>query len=104
MERSSLPLPGRVFFQGPGDGSPNGANSIDSFPRDATGGWIIFNVDGSAVADGAIRFADQRGNFLETRVNPRATARVAVRKYKPGVLPSEDWHEQGQGGVNWDWE
>lgn len=55
--------------------------------------------DGSVADVGAYRFGDPRGNFLEVRVEPRATARVTVGKWDGTTWPS-----RGEGGQPWRWE
>lgn len=82
------PLPGannpsaRIEFMGP-SGTPGTAGA----PGDAISGFTgtnslaIFEVDGSIREEGAFRFGDKRGNYLEVRVGPAATARLQVRKY-----------------------
>lgn len=70
---------------------------------------VVFRGDGSVYDAGAFRFADDSGNFLELRVAPEATARVAIRKYDPdpelAANPIDDsrWYERGEGGRSWRW-
>ncbi|MEZ5332947.1 MAG: type II secretion system protein [Thermoanaerobaculia bacterium] len=84
-EINAYPLPLGIHFQGPGDASANGANAVVFTPvtnEDATGGWVVFNPDGSADDEGGIRVSmPERGLFYETRIEPMATGRVAVRKW-----------------------
>lgn len=89
-------LPKAVSFETP-DGSP----VVDGFDSDATGGWAVMLADGSIRKSGAFRFADIRGNFLEVRVEPVATARVQVLKWDDDA---RDWYAQGQGGKSWQWK
>ncbi len=108
---AGLPLPNGVYFWGaPDNGSadpaPEGPNAIDGLDEDASHGWVIFNTDGSIAKDGGIRLGDQRGNFLEVRIAPPATARVAVRKWDPNVCagsPPVCWREQGELNRSWTW-
>lgn len=99
-------LPTGVEFYGPGDveaGTRDNAywNSDPAVPD----GYALFGSDGAADAAAAFRFADLRGNFLETRVDPPATARVAVQKYAGSGDPSVEanWQEPGEGGEAWQW-
>lgn len=62
-------------------------------------GQVMFQPDGSVIAAGALRFADQKGNYLEVNVAPRTTGRVEVRKYMNG-----DWFGNGEEGNTWDFE
>ncbi len=49
---------------------------------------------------GAIRFGDLRGNFLEVRVEPAATARVQVLKWD---LDLAAYQTRNQGDKPWVW-
>jgi prepilin-type N-terminal cleavage/methylation domain-containing protein len=61
-------------------------------------GQVMFQPDGSVLDDGALRFADQKGNYLEVNVTLR-TGRVEVRKHENGT-----WYGNGEGGKSWDFE
>jgi hypothetical protein len=61
----------------------------------------VFQTDGSVMAAGAFRFGDSRGNFLEARVEPPATARIEVRKWDDAATA---WHAFGEGGQPWNWK
>ncbi len=101
--------------QGPGDafdgltGIDAGAarRSLEVVRGDARA--VVFRGDGSVHDAGAFRFADDSGNFLELRVAPQATARIAIRKYDPdpglAANPIDDsrWYERGEGGRSWRW-
>lgn len=56
-------------------------------------------ADGSAQDIGAYRFGDARGNFLEVRIDPKATARVSVKKWDGSA-----WWSRGEGGHPWQWD
>lgn len=79
--RLYLPTDRQVHLFGPGDADPHGNDAVDSF-TDVNGQQIaIFEPDGSIRDTGAFRFADDKGNFLEVRVEPAATARITLQKY-----------------------
>lgn len=73
-------------------------------PIDLPDGQVMFQPDGSALRqndsdrDGALRFADQKRNYMEVNVTLR-TGRVEVRKYESGK-----WYGNGEGGKSWDFE
>jgi prepilin-type N-terminal cleavage/methylation domain-containing protein len=98
-------LPTGIAFHGPTDANPGEANAMVGLTNETAGvgGEAYFRSDGSAVAAGAIRFRDERGNFLEDRIDPPATGRITVRKYRSGD-PSTDssWHQQGEDS-QWQW-
>lgn len=58
----------------------------------------VFLSDGSIDRTGAFRFEDSRGNRLEVRVEPRATARVEVRKWDED---EDAWLANGERGKTW---
>ena len=58
----------------------------------------VFLPDGSIERSGAFRFEDSRGNRLEVRVEPRATARVEVRKWNED---ENAWLANGERGKTW---
>lgn len=78
--------------------------SVDGFNNtgnpDPPDDQAIFQSNGSAMDGGAFRFGDERGNYLEVRVDPPSTARLEVRKWSDadGV-----WRSQGEGGYTWTW-
>ncbi len=90
-------LPNRVLFEAP-SGDPDGP--VKGFTPAGPGQVALFNPNGSIEGLGAIRFADQRGNFLEVRVSPAATARVQVRKWDPDLSA---WHSRNQEDKPWVW-
>jgi prepilin-type N-terminal cleavage/methylation domain-containing protein len=87
----SLELPRTISFDAPG--------SLD--PVTLTGDCFVFLPDGSVRETGAIRLADVRGNFLEIRVQPQATARVQVLKWDDD---DGEWYSRDQGGKAWEWK
>jgi len=76
--------------------------SVDGFDNtgnpDPPDSQAVFESLGSALAPGAFRLADQHDNYLEIRVSPRGTARVALRKWDGTA-----WREFGEGGHPWRW-
>jgi prepilin-type N-terminal cleavage/methylation domain-containing protein len=92
-------LPAFIDFWGPPDPAPDGASAVDGFTETATAGWAIFDPDGSAREAGAFRFGDVKGNFLEVRVDPPATARVEVQKHVSGTV----WQARAEGDKAWEW-
>lgn len=90
-------LPNGVDFVAPG--GLVGAASVLDLTADADGGpnEAVFQRDGSILATGAFRIGDVPGNFLEVRIEPRATARVEVRKCLACTDPadSDDWQASG---------
>lgn len=81
--------------------APTSQNAIDGLTLVGADRVVRILPDGSADAVGAYRFGDQRGNFLEVRVEPRATARVAVRKWDED---SGEWWSRGEGSRAWQWK
>lgn len=102
--RPPLSPPGRIEFQ-----APLAGNVVEGFTVVGGDKVAIFQTDGSVLADGAIRFADGRGNFLEVAVTPKATARVELRKWDGagGVNPKYPvggaFRAAGEGGKPWIW-
>lgn len=96
----------RVAFAGPADGV-EGADTVNGFsanPEDASlPNQAVFNPDGSIDDVGGFRFGDPKGNFLEVRVEPAATARIELLKFDPDDGGSDPWHGQREGGKPWEW-
>ena len=93
-------------FHGPGPMATANAAAIWNFATLPNGGVAVFKSDGSVAVSGAIRIRDLRGNVLEVRCEPQATARVSVQKFT-GDAESTDaptdptkWIRQDQG---WSW-
>ncbi len=100
-------LPTGVAFASPTD---TDLDSVDGFVNpgnpDPPDQQAIFSTDGSVLATGAFRFADQRGNFLEVRVAPQATGKAQVRKYNDTLPVNADgshWYAKREGGQPWIW-
>ncbi len=96
------PLPKGVELRGPADGAPEGANAIEGWdqgsdPHDGP----VFQSNGSALLEGAFRFADQNQHFVETRVEFSATGKVVIKKWFGGGNPNANWWENGQ--KTWQW-
>jgi type II secretory pathway pseudopilin PulG len=96
-----LRLPSGVSFTSP---THTGLNSVDGFVNagnpDPPDKQAMLELDGSILAEGAFRFADQRGNYLEARVAPAATARVELRKWNEA---DSAWYASGEEGKPWEW-
>ena len=88
-------LPAGVSFSAPGAQPP--VFGFTALPAHLWNG-AVFRADGSVEDLGAIRFGDQRGNYLEARVERAATARISLRKWD-----GSNWWAQGGGGKTWDW-
>jgi prepilin-type N-terminal cleavage/methylation domain-containing protein len=106
-EIARLPLPSgnspsaNIEFKGPN----GGADAVVGFAGDIA----VFDPDGSIRSEGAFRFGDSRGNILEVKIGPTATARVEIRKYNPnipGCTPPDCFFPQGRDENNnllWEW-
>jgi prepilin-type N-terminal cleavage/methylation domain-containing protein len=102
-ELGRFTLPRGVEFYGPGD-TFGAAHDDASFGFQETAGKegvAIYRPDGSAEATGALRIADDRENYLETRLSPAATGRLTVQKYHDDACSEADsnhecyWLPQG---------
>jgi prepilin-type N-terminal cleavage/methylation domain-containing protein len=78
--------------------APEGQSAIDGLTTIGTNQVVLLAPDGSVNASGAYRLGDARGNFLEVRIEPQATARVSVRKWDGTA-----WWTRGEGGHPWEW-
>lgn len=90
-------LPNLVGFAHP---SADPAERIDGFTPAGAEFVAVFDPNGSMRNTGAIRFGDLRGNFLEVRVEPAATARVQVLKWD---LDLAAYQTRNQGDKPWVW-
>ena len=88
-----ISLPGAVRFEG-----PPGLNPIEGFTTDPDGGWVTFQTDGSIDFEGEVHFMDERSNYLQLSLEPRATANVQVTKWD-----GTKWVSPGEGGKPWKW-
>lgn len=112
FELGRYALPAGIGLGGPGDDwrANIHTNASVGFDETLDEGRVIFTSDGSALRSGAFRFSDTRGNYLETRVEPRTTARIFMQKYDGPVPAPADplvqaalWMEPGEGGSAWVW-
>ena len=87
--------PAGVTFTAPGAQPPIfGFTGLPTLPWNGA----VFQTDGSIRDLGGMRFGDERGNYLEARVEPAASARVSLRKWD-----GSNWLAQGEGGKTWGW-
>jgi prepilin-type N-terminal cleavage/methylation domain-containing protein len=98
-------LPPRVELWGPADGSAGGANASVGFNEDGSDqGIVLFNSMGAADEAGAFRIKGRHENYLEVRVEPAASGKVAIRKWFGGDPNDPDaWLTQGQNDRVWEW-
>lgn len=89
-------LPPTVTLVGPSN-SPGvvGLTDVDGTPR------AIFDPDGTIRDTGSFHLADIRGNYLEVRIAPHATGRVALYKFDE---ETSAWRANGEGGHSWAWK
>lgn len=114
-ELGRYPLPKGVTLYGPGDaeGGPHtdgnwgsAGDGVGFVENAALEGTAFFRPDGGADREGAFRMKDDRqpvANYLEIRVAPAGTARIAVKKFEGGDPADPDsWEEPGEGD-GWEW-
>jgi prepilin-type N-terminal cleavage/methylation domain-containing protein len=90
-------LPSRVTFTGPtSDPLP-----VWKFSPIAGENVALFASNGSADEEGAIRFADAFGNFLQVRVAPATTGRVRIEKYNDD---DDKWYFRNETDKPWEWK
>jgi prepilin-type N-terminal cleavage/methylation domain-containing protein len=108
-ELARYPLPKGVSFWGAENTEPEQADALVTFDDDTScsscpaGGWADFKTDGTAAQTGAIRFGDERGNFLEVNITSLATGKVEIRKYDPESRQYWVQGEVGGRGKSWEW-
>jgi len=90
-------LPNLVSFQAP---AADGDGPVKNFTAAGAEFVALFNPNGAIEDTGAVRFGDLRGNFLEIRVEPAATARVQMRKWDPDI---NEWQTRNQNDKPWVW-
>lgn len=90
-----LPLPVGVAFS-----APEAQAAVEGFTviADLPSRYAVFREDGSISDVGAFRIGDERGNYLEIRVAPAATAKVSIRKWD-----GDAWYLHGENGKTWTW-
>lgn len=95
------PKSAHVAFAGP-VGGVEGTDTVDGFSPNPENSDLpnqaVFNPNGSIDALGSFRFSDVKGNVLEVRVAPQATARIELRKWDGSAF-----HAQREGGKAWEW-
>ncbi|HKI85586.1 MAG TPA: GspH/FimT family pseudopilin [Thermoanaerobaculia bacterium] len=87
---STYQLPEGVSF-----GAPAGQTAITF-----SGNAASFESDGSVDSTGQVDFVDQRGNYLQVKVEPQATAKVAVLKWDE---TRSVWHPSNEENHPWKW-
>jgi type II secretory pathway pseudopilin PulG len=92
LGRTSIPY-------GVSQSAPGGEPAVHDLTPVGSERVVKILADGSAQETGAYRFGDRRGNFLEVRIDPKATARVSVKKWD-----GTDWWGRGEGGHPWEWD
>jgi prepilin-type N-terminal cleavage/methylation domain-containing protein len=108
-ELARYPLPKGVSFWGAENAEPEQADALINFDDDSScsscpeGGWADFKTDGAAARTGAIRFGDERGNFLEVNITSLATGKIEIRKYDPESKEYWVQGEVGGKGKSWEW-
>ena len=83
--------------------APGSESVVDGFDVDGDHASAVFQSDGSADAAGAFRLAldnEGRENWMEVRVEPRATARIQVQKWNDDI---DEFLAQGEKGYTWNW-
>ena len=105
-----LAVPGTgsyIYLMGPDgqEGSEaNPAQSADGLTAAGSLRVAVFEPDGSIRDPGAFRIADgkqPRGNTLEVRVGPRATARIETGKYVYDGPDGTGFYPSGEGVWKW---
>lgn len=109
IARVRVPSDLEVYFWGPADKDPEGADVFDGFTATPKGTVAVFRPDGSVEDPGAFRFGDDHGNHLEVRIETAATGKTEVMKWNPS--PSwggkAGWFPQGRHHKTnkplWEW-
>jgi prepilin-type N-terminal cleavage/methylation domain-containing protein len=100
-------LPRTIELRGPTDTAPLGTHAVvgwtDSSACPPGRRGPAFRSDGSVNCAGAFRFANQRNDFLEVRIELQATGQVVVQKWFGGGDPNTNWFENGESGHAWQW-
>ena len=93
-EIARIDMPQRVA-----PGAPAGEITVSGLTPVGSEQRAVFDPDGTLRDVGGFRFADERGNFLELRIEPAATARIQLRKWD-----GTDWKANKEGGARWEWK
>jgi type II secretory pathway pseudopilin PulG len=111
-ELARVPLPSRIiYFMGTSGVPATPGNAEDSVLGLAVSNdAVVVEPDGSVRDTGAIRLADNRGNYLEVAVTSKAGGKVEVRKFnfappgglEPGYYPKAMIN--GDPTWVWHWE
>lgn len=109
IARVRVPSDLAIYFWGPADKGPEGADVIDGFTATKQGTVAVFLPDGSVQDPGAFRFGDERGNFLEVRIETAATGKSDVLKWNssPSWGGKAGWFPHGSHTASnkplWEW-
>jgi prepilin-type N-terminal cleavage/methylation domain-containing protein len=97
-------LPPGVELWGPTDPKKEMTHSIDVWDDGANPNkGPIFASDGSAQSEGAFRFRDRNGNFLEARVEFAGTGKTIIQKWFGGADNQSRWFQNGEKDHPWTW-
>ena len=106
LARLFLPTRSVVVFNGPG-GTADMIDGLTIMPSGANA--FVFEPDGSVRDTGGLRISDEKNNYLELRVDPKATGKTRVLKYNssPSWGDAAEWYEKANvpstGAPTWVW-
>lgn len=107
-EVARLHIPGDIQRVAPGTLKTEDGFTTD--PLSTTQGIAVFQSAGGVMDAGAFRFGDAIKNYLEVRIAPAPSARIAIRKWNSTLVANPDepagnnhWYEPGEGGKSWQW-
>ncbi len=93
-----ITMPNGIEFKGPG----GVVDAVDgcAHPESGNPDMLIFSPNGSIEDECAYRIGDARGNYLEVRVAPEATANIKRKKWDPVTTK---WIGRREGDQPWNW-
>lgn len=71
---------------------------LEGFPDGEGRPMVVFEPDGSLRQEAFLRLGDDRGNYLELRIELPGTPRTKIRKWD-----GASWALPGEGGRAWEW-